>query len=72
MTQLALDIRERFALLQHETRVGMPEAMGRKMERQPGLRQHVPHGALHFAFIHRRPRTCTKDPGRPRRTAQDE
>jgi hypothetical protein len=30
--QLALDVGERLALLQHEARVGMPEAMGRKVE----------------------------------------
>src|ERR1700704_3794677 len=35
VAQLALDVGERFALLLHEARIGMPEAMVRKVERQP-------------------------------------
>jgi hypothetical protein len=72
MAQLSLHIGERFTLLQHQTGIGVSEAMGGKMERQRGLLQHVPHGASHFALIHRRACACTKHPGRPRRPALEE
>jgi hypothetical protein len=51
VAQLALDVGERFALLHHEARVGMPEAMGRKWSGSllpPALVAHCPQAHSYF------------------------